>query len=162
MPEELGHGFAVHEPGPEIEKIRIWKVTDHLSIELRPSNMYINIYPVEKDGRLVDLRIVARLDDDYYVDEPPSSDVMVIKHESEPTDKELLAKQYKPKHRYTSMTREFTQEEKKEILKFLHENKRMDILEVADIFIEKWGIPISETGIRAIITAEVISQLRVD
>jgi hypothetical protein len=163
MYKELEHGFRVHNPDKNIERrITVWKETDHIRAQFEGVELSITIFPVLKRGRPVDVRVLVEKGDDFYFDEPPSAAVLTVKHKSELSDKEIEEKRYKPKHRHTSMTREFTLAEKKEILKFLHENPKMEPLQVADIFYEKWALQISETGIMCIITEEAIGQLKVD
>jgi hypothetical protein len=103
--KEVGFNISVRDFGDEntaIKNARIHKGYDSIEIDLRNSDKndgsegdnYITITPhkVAKNGRINDVRLIFRKDDNYYFDDPPNCDVIVVKHRSEPTDADIIAK----------------------------------------------------------------------
>lgn len=108
--KDLGFDMLVRDFGDEqiaVKNARIYKAHDHIEIDLnnpgkseeaRGSN-YVNITPMaDKKGNIKDIRIRVHRDDmKYYFDEPPGIDVIVLKRNDQPTDKQLWEKINKEK-----------------------------------------------------------------
>jgi hypothetical protein len=108
--KELGFNMLVRDFGNEnigVKNARIYKAYDQIEIDLNnPGNNdeergenHVTIMPMtDKKGNIKDIRIHVHRDDmEYYFDEPPGIDVIVLKRNDQPTDKELLEKINKKK-----------------------------------------------------------------
>lgn len=103
--KEVGFNITVRDFGDEnlaVKNARIHKGYSDIVIDLRNSDHYdgsegenyvrISPYKVTKKGQINDVRVFFNKDDRYYFDDPPNCDVIVVKHRSEPTDADIIAK----------------------------------------------------------------------
>jgi hypothetical protein len=161
--KDYGHNITVRDFGDEniaVKNAGINKGFDEIDIYLNnPGNdageNRVLIYPeTNKKGKIKEFRVVVRAGDDYYYDESSNQNLIIVKHLKEPTDYEIESKRYKPKHEYPhgkSMPRILTDAESVELLAFAEANPKMDILQVIDIFEEKFGTLITEHFISSLI-----------
>lgn len=99
--KEPGFNIMVRDDGDEkigVINAGIDKDYDHITIYIRNpgtdleqmGDNWVSIYPItNKKGEVIDIRTRFHLDDNYYFDESPGCDVIVVKRDDQKPDAEL-------------------------------------------------------------------------